>query len=65
MLFVASTDTCETDQYKGDNLAIDKVAIIVDEPSLDAIVQVCNESAEKIELSRIQGILKNSSKTEI
>ena len=58
MFFVAGTDTCETDQHKGDNLAIDKVAIIVDEPSLDTIVKVSNESAEKIKLPRIQGILK-------
>ena len=58
VLLVAGANTGDTDQDKRSDLAIDKITVVVDKPSFDAVMQICDKSSKEIKLPGIDGILE-------
>ena len=58
MFLVSRANTGDAHQQERHHLAIHKVAVMVDEPLLDAVVQVAHHTAKTVYRSWVYGILK-------
>lgn len=58
VLLVAGANTGDTDQDKRSDLAIDKIAVVVNKPSFDTVMQIRDKSSKEIKLPGIEGILE-------
>ena len=56
MLLVSGADTGDADKQKGGALAIHEVAVVVDDPTADACVDVGDDTAKEIQLFGLQCI---------
>ena len=58
MFLVSGSDTGDADEYDRSNLAIHQIAVLIDEPPFDAVMQVTDDAVPMVKHFRINGIFK-------